>query len=183
VAEVPTAEEVEAAEPATIPARREPEQSNSQNPIANIQEEGDGKSEDQNPKFNGGAEGEGKSKGQNPKSNSEAEESKPVKATLTAAESPAGLPNQSEPVKGTRADGNIPGQPEVPGGLLWGRGLPPELRPYWPSLCKGKCALEDGVCQGCRRTVAEIIRWPSLSVENRNVKIMLVLDRLKGRPC
>ena len=149
---------------------------NSQNSIA----------KNQNPIAKGPGEGEGKSKDQNPKSNSEAEESKPVKAgqtTLTAAESPAGPPNQSEPVKGARADGNIPGQPEVPGGLLWGRGLPPELRPYRPSLCKGKCALEDGVCQGCRRTVAEIIRWPSLSVENRNVKIMLVLDRLKGRPC
>lgn len=28
------------------------------------------------------------------------------------------------------------------------------------SPCTGKCALVNGVCTGCRRTIEQIVNWP-----------------------
>lgn len=48
-----------------------------------------------------------------------------------------------------------------------------------PSPCTGVCRIENasGHCLGCKRTMAEIVAWPSLSDQEKRV----VLAKLKGR--
>jgi hypothetical protein len=43
------------------------------------------------------------------------------------------------------------------------------------SPCTGVCRLDDGVCVGCGRTMAEIREWPDLSLTARRA----VLERLR----
>jgi len=42
------------------------------------------------------------------------------------------------------------------------------------SPCTNVCALDDGVCVGCGRTVAEIASWGSLSDDEREAVVRAI---------
>ena len=49
--------------------------------------------------------------------------------------------------------------------------------PRVPSPCVRNCCLEDGVCMGCGRLLAEIVGWSDASDEER----MAVVERSRRR--
>jgi predicted Fe-S protein YdhL (DUF1289 family) len=77
--------------------------------------------------------------------------------------------------KGTFAILNDPDEPYYPGSLRWGKGLRPEMRPYRPTMCQGKCNLAGGSCTGCQRTEEEITLWPVLNRPERIAYIHKIL--------
>jgi len=44
------------------------------------------------------------------------------------------------------------------------------------SPCTNVCALEDGLCVGCGRTVAEIASWQSMSDDEREQVVQAIED-------
>ena len=50
------------------------------------------------------------------------------------------------------------------------------------SPCTNVCALEDGYCVGCGRTVAEITSWQSMSEDERVQVVQAIRDGERAYP-
>ena len=50
------------------------------------------------------------------------------------------------------------------------------------SPCTNVCALEDGLCVGCGRTVAEIASWQSMSDDERAQVVQAIRDGERAYP-
>jgi predicted Fe-S protein YdhL (DUF1289 family) len=50
------------------------------------------------------------------------------------------------------------------------------------SPCTNVCALEDGLCVGCGRTVAEIASWQSMSDDEREAVVRAIRDGKRAYP-
>ncbi|WP_276249250.1 DUF1289 domain-containing protein [Haloarcula rara] len=50
------------------------------------------------------------------------------------------------------------------------------------SPCTSVCALEDGLCVGCGRTVAEIASWQSMSDEEREQVVQAIQQGERAYP-
>ncbi|MBX0286816.1 DUF1289 domain-containing protein [Haloarcula salinisoli] len=50
------------------------------------------------------------------------------------------------------------------------------------SPCTNVCALEDGCCVGCGRTMAEIASWQSMSDEEREQIVQAIEDGDRAYP-
>ena len=50
------------------------------------------------------------------------------------------------------------------------------------SPCTSVCALDDGYCVGCGRTVAEIASWQSMSDDEREAVVQEIRDGQRDYP-